>query len=125
MNHFSLSNAIVFDTYEQEYADKTYTLFTDNSNTEYHLFSQLQSEYNTVAAYSDSGWRSDQSISTVRHLNFSERPYQVRFEKHRIDRTSLCRASGDTHRLLPAERSVHGHQLCIHRPYSVGVYAPA
>lgn len=43
----------MFDAYEQEYTDKTYTLFTDNLNTEYRLFSQLQSEYDTVAAYSD------------------------------------------------------------------------
>ena len=41
----------MFDAYEQEYTDKTYTLFTDNLNTEYRLFSQLQSEYDTVAAY--------------------------------------------------------------------------
>ena len=32
----------MFDAYEQEYTDKTYTLFTDNLNTEYRLFSQLQ-----------------------------------------------------------------------------------
>lgn len=43
----------MFDAYEQEYTDKTYTLFTDNLNTEYRLFSQLQSEYDTVAAYND------------------------------------------------------------------------
>ncbi len=27
-----------------------------------------------------SGWRSDQGIPTVRHLNFSKRPYRVRFK---------------------------------------------
>lgn len=43
----------MFDAYEQEYNDKSYTLFTDDLNTEYRLFSQLQSEYDTVAAYND------------------------------------------------------------------------
>ncbi len=46
-------NAAMFDAYEQEYKDKSYTLFTDDLNTEYRLFSQLQSEYDTVAAYTD------------------------------------------------------------------------
>ena len=46
-------NAAMFDAYEQEYKDKSYTLFTDNLNTEYRLFSQLQNEYNTVAGYGD------------------------------------------------------------------------
>ena len=39
--------------YEQEYKDKSYTLFTDDLNTEYRLFNQLQNEYDTVAAYTD------------------------------------------------------------------------
>ena len=43
----------MFDAYEQEYNDKSYTLFTDDLNIEYRLFSQLQSEYDTVAAYND------------------------------------------------------------------------
>ena len=59
----------------------------------------------------------------IQNLNFSKRPYRVRFEKHRIDRTGLRRTNRDTHRLLPAERSVHGHQLCVHRPYPAGIYA--
>ena len=46
-------NAAMFDAYEQEYKDKSYTLFTDNLNTEYRLFAQLQNEYNTVADYGD------------------------------------------------------------------------
>ena len=46
-------NAAMFDAYEQEYKDKSYTLFTDNLNTEYRLFNQLQNEYDTVAAYTD------------------------------------------------------------------------
>ena len=46
-------NAAMFDAYEQEYKDKSYTLFTDNLNTEYRLFNQLQIEYDTVAAYTD------------------------------------------------------------------------
>ncbi|MEE1512994.1 MAG: hypothetical protein UGA93_09610, partial [Gemmiger formicilis] len=37
----------------QEYKDKSYTLFTDDLNTEYRLFNQLQNEYDTVAAYTD------------------------------------------------------------------------
>ena len=46
-------NAAMFDAYEQEYKDKSYTLFTDNLNTEYRLFNQLQNEYDTVATYTD------------------------------------------------------------------------
>ena len=53
LTQYRQDNAAMFDAYEQEYTDKTYTLFTDNLNTEYRLFSQLQSEYDTVAAYSD------------------------------------------------------------------------
>lgn len=46
-------NAAMFDAYEQEYKDKSYTLFTDDLNTEYRLFNQLQNEYDTVASYTD------------------------------------------------------------------------
>ena len=46
-------NAAMFDAYEQEYKDKSYTLFTDDLNTEYRLINQLQNEYDTVAAYTD------------------------------------------------------------------------
>ena len=46
-------NAAMFDAYEQEYKDKSYTLFTDDLNTEYRLFNQLQNEYDTVAADTD------------------------------------------------------------------------
>ena len=46
-------NAAMFDAYEQEYKDKSYTLFTDDLNTEYRLFNQLQNEYDTVATYTD------------------------------------------------------------------------
>ena len=53
LTQYRQDNAAMFDAYEQEYTDKTYTLFTDNLNTEYRLFNQLQSEYDTVAAYSD------------------------------------------------------------------------
>ena len=53
LTQYRQDNAAMFDAYEQEYTDKTYTLFTDNLNTEYRLFSQLQSEYDTVAAYND------------------------------------------------------------------------
>ena len=53
LSQYRQDNAAMFDAYEQEYNDKSYTLFTDDLNTEYRLFSQLQSEYDTVAAYSD------------------------------------------------------------------------
>ena len=53
LTQFRQDNAAMFDAYEQEYKDKSYTLFTDNLNTEYRLFSQLQNEYNTVAGYGD------------------------------------------------------------------------
>ena len=44
-------NADLFDRYEQEYLDKSYTLYTGSLNTDYALFTQLCSEYDTVAAY--------------------------------------------------------------------------
>ncbi len=53
LSQYRQDNAAMFDAYEQEYNDKSYTLFTDDLNTEYRLFSQLQSEYDTVAAYND------------------------------------------------------------------------
>uniref|UniRef100_UPI003FEE45F4 hypothetical protein n=1 Tax=Gemmiger formicilis TaxID=745368 RepID=UPI003FEE45F4 len=53
LTQYRQDNAAMFDAYEQEYKDKSYTLFTDDLNTEYRLFSQLQSEYNTVAGYGD------------------------------------------------------------------------
>ena len=53
LTQFRQENAAMFDAYEQEYKDKSYTLFTDNLNTEYRLFSQLQNEYDTVAGYGD------------------------------------------------------------------------
>ena len=53
LTQYRQDNAAMFDAYEQEYKDKSYTLFTDDLNTEYRLFSQLQNEYNTVAGYGD------------------------------------------------------------------------
>ena len=53
LSQYRQDNAAMFDAYEQEYKDKSYTLFTDNLNTEYRLFSQLQNEYDTVAGYGD------------------------------------------------------------------------
>ena len=53
LTQYRQDNAAMFDAYEQEYKDKSYTLFTDHLNTEYRLFTQLQNEYNTVAGYGD------------------------------------------------------------------------
>lgn len=53
LSQYRQDNAAMFDAYEQEYKDKSYSLFTDNLNTEYRLFTQLQNEYNTVAGYGD------------------------------------------------------------------------
>ena len=53
LTQYRQDNAAMFDAYEQEYRDKSYSLFTDNLNTEYRLFSQLQNEYDTVAGYGD------------------------------------------------------------------------
>ena len=53
LTQYRQDNAAMFDAYEQEYKDKSYSLFTDNLNTEYRLFTQLQNEYNTVAGYGD------------------------------------------------------------------------
>ena len=46
-------NAALFEVYEQTYLDKTYTLYTDSLSLDYALLSQLVSEYDTVAGYSD------------------------------------------------------------------------
>lgn len=126
LTQYRQDNAAMFDAYEQEYTDKTYTLFTDNLNTEYRLFSQLQSEYDTVAAYSDflDGVQTKASqLSGISIFQNDRTGYDLK--NHRINRTGLCRANGDTHRLLPTERSVHSHQLCVHRPYPAGIYALA
>lgn len=41
----------VFRKYEQEYLDKSYSVYTDDLYTDYTLFNQAASEYDTVAAY--------------------------------------------------------------------------
>lgn len=53
LRQYHNDNAAMFDQYEQEYTDKSYDLYTDNLTIEYHLFSQLQDEYDTVAGYGD------------------------------------------------------------------------
>ena len=52
LRNYREENAAMFDQYEQEYLDKSYTLFTEDPNTEYLLFTQLLSEYDTVNGYS-------------------------------------------------------------------------
>ena len=116
----------MFDAYEQEYNDKSYTLFTDDLNTEYRLFSQLQSEYDTVAAYSDflEGVQTKATqLSGISIFQNDRTGYDL--EKHRTDRTGLCRTDRYAYRVLPAKGLVHGHQLCIHGSYPVGGYAAA
>ena len=51
MQSYRQDNAALFEQYEQEYRDKSYRLYTDDLNTNYRLFTQLASEYDTVAAY--------------------------------------------------------------------------
>ena len=51
MQSYRQDNAALFEQYEQEYRDKSYRLYTDDLNTDYRLFTQLASEYDTVAAY--------------------------------------------------------------------------
>lgn len=41
----------VFAKYEQEYLDKSYSMYTDDLYTDYAQFDQAASEYDTVAAY--------------------------------------------------------------------------
>lgn len=53
LQHYREENATLFETYEQTYLDKTYTLYTDSLSLDYALFSQLVSEYDTVAGYTD------------------------------------------------------------------------
>ena len=51
MQSYREENADLFDQYEQEYLDKSYTLYTGSLNTDYALFTQLCNEFDTVAAY--------------------------------------------------------------------------
>ncbi len=53
LQRYREENAALFETYEQTYLDKTYTLYTDSLWLDYALFSQLVSEYDTVAGYTD------------------------------------------------------------------------
>lgn len=53
MEQYRKDNPELFDTYEQMYQDKSYQLLTDNLNTEYRLFNQLQNEFTTVAGYGE------------------------------------------------------------------------
>lgn len=46
-------NAALFDEYEQEYQDESYSLYTSSLTLEYQLFNQLCSEYDTVAGYGE------------------------------------------------------------------------
>ncbi|HJB41890.1 MAG TPA: hypothetical protein H9945_05260, partial [Candidatus Gemmiger avicola] len=53
LQHYRDENAALFDTYEQAYLDESYTLYTGSLAQEYLLFSQLATEYDTVAGYTD------------------------------------------------------------------------
>ena len=51
MQSWRQDNAALFEKYEQKYLDKSYSLYTDDLNIDYALFTQLCAEYDTVAAY--------------------------------------------------------------------------
>ena len=53
LQHYREENAALFDAYEQAYLDESYTLYTGSLAQEYLLFSQLATEYDTVAGYTD------------------------------------------------------------------------
>ncbi|MGN0975531.1 MAG: hypothetical protein ACI4OL_05970, partial [Gemmiger sp.] len=53
LQHYRDENADLFDAWEQIYLDKSYTLYTDSLSLDYTLLSQLVSEYDTVAGYTD------------------------------------------------------------------------
>ena len=53
MNDYREQNAELFDAYDQAYKEKSYTLYTDDLNTDYRLLYQLQSEYDAVSGYGD------------------------------------------------------------------------
>ena len=50
---FRQLHADVFETYEQQYLDRDYTLYTQNLSQEYQLYRRLVEEYDTVAGYAD------------------------------------------------------------------------
>ena len=53
LQYYREQNADLFDAWEQTYLDKNYTLYTDSLSLDYALLSQLVSEYDTVAGYTD------------------------------------------------------------------------
>ena len=53
LQYYREENADLFDAWEQIYLDKSYTLYTDSLSLDYTLLSQLVSEYDTVAGYTD------------------------------------------------------------------------
>ena len=50
-SYYREQNADLFDEFEQMYRDKSYSLYTDDLNTDYRLFYELCGEYDEVAAY--------------------------------------------------------------------------
>ena len=125
-SQYRQDNAAMFDAYEQEYNDKSYTLFTDDLNTEYRLFSQLQSEYDTVAAYSDFLEGVQTKATQLSGISIFQND-RTGYDLKNIERTAQVYAGlTDTPiEYYPQKGFVHGHQLCIHGSYPVGGYAAA
>ena len=126
LTQYRQDNAAMFDAYEQEYTDKTYTLFTDNLNTEYRLFSQLQSEYDTVAAYNDFLDGVQTKAAQLSGISIFQND-RTGYDLKNIELTAQVYAGlTDTPiEYYSAKGLVHGHQLCIHGSYPVGGYAAA
>ena len=76
-----------------------------------------------MAAYSDFLEGVQTKATQLSASPFFKMTVPGRFKKHRTDRAGLCRADRYAYRVLPAKGFVHGHQLCVHRPYPAGIYA--
>ena len=125
LSQYRQDNAAMFDAYEQEYNDKSYTLFTDDLNIEYRLFSQLQSEYDTVAAYSDFLEGVQTKATQLSGISIFQND-RTGYDLKNIERTAQVYAGlTDTPIEYYPQKLVHGHQLCIHGSYPVGGYAAA
>ena len=124
MQSYRQDNAALFEQYEQEYRDKSYRLYTDDLNTDYRLFTQLASEYDTVAAYPEFLDGVQARATQLAGISIFQND-ETGYDMENIELTASVYAGlGDTpHRLLPAKGAVHRHLLRLHRPDPAGGHA--
>ena len=126
LQHYREENAALFDTYEQAYLDESYTLYTGSLAQEYLLFSQLATEYDTVAGYTDflEGVQAKATqLAGISIFQNDETGYDLKNIEVTAEVYAGLGATPD--RLLPAKRAVHRHFLRLHRPDPAGFHARA